>query len=109
MPKKVRSAPDAMGRDRGAAVVVPGAGLALSRHPDSEFIFFGDAAAGEPLLREPLGLVAGARAGHTDGAGKVDEKRSQALRHGRWKSSMWLALDAVKKGEADAAVSAGNT
>jgi len=39
----------------------------------------------------------------------MDEKPSQALRHGRWKSSMWLAIDAVKKGEADAAVSAGNT
>jgi glycerol-3-phosphate acyltransferase PlsX len=39
----------------------------------------------------------------------MDDKPSQALRHGRWKSSMWLALDAVKKGEADVAVSAGNT
>ncbi len=40
---------------------------------------------------------------------KMDAKPSQALRHGRWKSSMWLAIDAVKKGEADVAVSAGNT
>ena len=39
----------------------------------------------------------------------MDDKPSQALRYGRWKSSMWLALDAVKKHEADAAVSAGNT
>ena len=39
----------------------------------------------------------------------MDDKPSQALRYGRWKSSMWLAIDAVKKGEADAAVSAGNT
>ena len=39
----------------------------------------------------------------------MDAKPSQALRQGRWKSSMWLAIDAVKKGEADAAVSAGNT
>ena len=38
-----------------------------------------------------------------------EDKPSQALRHGRWKSSMWLAIDAVKKGEADVAVSAGNT
>src|SRR4030095_5289636 len=36
-------------------------------------------------------------------------KPSQARRQGRWKSSMWLAIDAVKKGEADMAVSAGNT
>ncbi len=46
---------------------------------------------------------------HTDVAVSMHEKPSQALRHGRWKSSMWLALDAVKKGEAHVAVSAGNT
>jgi glycerol-3-phosphate acyltransferase PlsX len=39
----------------------------------------------------------------------MDDKPSQAIRSGRWKSSMWLAIDAVKKGEADVAVSAGNT
>ena len=46
---------------------------------------------------------------HTDVAIRMDDKPSQALRYGRWKSSMWLAIDAVKKGEADVAVSAGNT
>jgi glycerol-3-phosphate acyltransferase PlsX len=39
----------------------------------------------------------------------MDDKPSQALRHGRWRSSMWLAIDAVKKGNAGVAVSAGNT
>jgi glycerol-3-phosphate acyltransferase PlsX len=39
----------------------------------------------------------------------MHEKPSQALRRGRKTSSMWLAIDAVKKGEADVAVSAGNT
>ena len=38
----------------------------------------------------------------------MDEKPSQALRRGKG-SSMWLPLEAVKSGEADAAVSAGNT
>jgi glycerol-3-phosphate acyltransferase PlsX len=50
-----------------------------------------------------------ARVVHTDVAIKMEDKPSQALRKGRWKSSMWLAIDAVKKGEADVAVSAGNT
>jgi glycerol-3-phosphate acyltransferase PlsX len=40
---------------------------------------------------------------------RMDDKPSQALRNGRWKSSMWLAIDAIKKGDADVAVSAGNT
>ena len=39
----------------------------------------------------------------------MNDKPSQALRRGRKTSSMWLAIDAVKKGEADVAVSAGNT
>jgi glycerol-3-phosphate acyltransferase PlsX len=39
----------------------------------------------------------------------MEDKPSQALRRGRKTSSMWLAIDAVKKGEADVAVSAGNT
>ncbi|HCX67025.1 MAG TPA: phosphate acyltransferase PlsX, partial [Rhodobiaceae bacterium] len=36
-------------------------------------------------------------------------KPSQALRRGRKTSSMWMAIDAVKAGRAQAAVSAGNT
>jgi phosphate acyltransferase len=39
----------------------------------------------------------------------MEDKPSQALRYGRWKSSMWLAIDAVKKGDADMVVSGGNT
>ena len=39
----------------------------------------------------------------------MDAKPSQALRYGRWKSSMWLAIEAVKKRDADVAVSCGNT
>ena len=39
----------------------------------------------------------------------MEDKPSQALRHGRRKSSMWLAIEAVKKKEADIVVSAGNT
>lgn len=109
MPEKIRVALDAMGGDHGASVVISGAALSLVRHPDTEFLLFGDEGQIAPLLgREPR-LAAASRIVHTDVAIKMDEKPSQALRHGRWKSSMWLALDAVKRGEADAAVSAGNT
>jgi glycerol-3-phosphate acyltransferase PlsX len=109
MPQKVRIALDAMGGDHGASVVVPGAALALARHPDTEFILVGDTGVIEPLLAQHPQLKAVSRIVHTDVAVKMDEKPSQALRHGRWKSSMWLAIDAVKKGEADAVLSAGNT
>jgi glycerol-3-phosphate acyltransferase PlsX len=109
MAQKVRIALDAMGGDVGPAVVVPGAEVSLERHPDTEFIFFGNQAEVAPLLDARPKLKAASRLVHTDVTVKMNEKPSQALRHGRWKSSMWLAIDAVKKGEADAAVSAGNT
>jgi glycerol-3-phosphate acyltransferase PlsX len=109
MPRKVRIALDAMGGDHGASVIVPGAEVALGRHPDMEFVLFGDRAVVEPLIASRPRLKAAARLVHTDIAVKMDAKPSQALRQGRWKSSMWLAIDAVKRGEADVAVSAGNT
>ena len=109
MPHKVRIALDVMGGDHGATVVVPGAAESLIRHPDTEFLLFGDNAIIDPILAQHPRLAEAARVVHTDVAVKMDEKPSQALRHGRWKSSIWLALDAVRKGEADVAVSAGNT
>jgi phosphate acyltransferase len=109
MPHKVRIALDAMGGDVGASVVVPGAEIALQRHPNTEFLLFGDRTAIEPLLAARPALREAARIVHTDVAIKMDDKPSQALRSGRWKSSMWLSLDAVKKREADVVVSAGNT
>jgi glycerol-3-phosphate acyltransferase PlsX len=109
MPEKVRIALDAMGGDHGASVVVPGAEIALKRHPDTEFIFYGDRAVVAPLLAKYPAVKAASRLVHTDVVVKMEDKPSQALRAGRWKSSMWLAIDAIKKGEADAVVSSGNT
>jgi glycerol-3-phosphate acyltransferase PlsX len=81
----------------------------LARHPECEFAFFGDAAQVTPLLSARPALDAASRLVHTDVAVRMADKPSQALRYGRWKSSMWLTIEAVKKREADLAVSAGNT
>jgi glycerol-3-phosphate acyltransferase PlsX len=109
MPQKVRIALDAMGGDVGASVVIPGAAISLTRHPDSEFLLFGDRALIDAQLARHPALKAVSRVIHTDVAVSMHDKPSQALRRGRKTSSMWLAIDAVKKGEADVAVSAGNT
>jgi glycerol-3-phosphate acyltransferase PlsX len=109
MPQKVRIALDAMGGDVGASVVIPGAAISLSRHPGTEFLLFGDRAQIEAQLARHPAMMAASRVIHTDVAVSNKEKPSQALRRGRKSSSMWLAIDAVKKGEADVAVSAGNT
>ncbi len=109
MPDKVRIALDAMGGDHGPAVVVAGAELALARHPASEFLFYGNSSLLAPLVSARPALKSASRIVHTDIAVRMEDKPSQALRYGRWKSSMWLAIDAVKKGEADMVVSGGNT
>jgi glycerol-3-phosphate acyltransferase PlsX len=109
MADKVSIALDAMGGDHGPSVVVAGAELSLMRHPDAHMIFFGDEAVLGPLLATRPKLRQAAQVVHTDVVVKMDDKPSQALRHGRWRSSMWLAIDAVKKGQAGVAVSAGNT
>jgi len=109
MPDKVRIALDAMGGDHGATVLLPGADISLVRHPDIEYLLVGDSTQINPLLDGLPRLKARSKVIHTDVAIRMDDKPSQALRYGRWKSSMWIALDAVKKGEADVMVSAGNT
>jgi len=109
MPQKVRIALDAMGGDVGASVVVPGAAISLSRHPDTEYLLFGARDAIEAELTKYPALKAVTTVIHTDVAVSMHDKPSQALRRGRKTSSMWLAIEAVKKGEADVAVSAGNT
>jgi phosphate acyltransferase len=109
MPDKVRIALDAMGGDHGPHVVVAGAELALQRHPESEFLFFGNSELVAPLVEARPQLKAVSQLIHTDVAVRMDAKPSQALRYGRWKSSMWLAIEAVKKRSADIALSGGNT
>ncbi|MGY4453466.1 glycerol-3-phosphate acyltransferase PlsX [Bradyrhizobium sp. i1.3.1] len=109
MPSKVRIALDAMGGDVGAAVVIPGAAISLHRHREIEFLLVGDRAKIEPELEKHPALKAASKIIHTDVAVAMHDKPSQALRRGRKTSSMWLAIDAVKKGEADVVISAGNT
>jgi len=109
MSRTVRIALDAMGGDHGPAVVVAGAGLALAHHPEKEFVFFGNSAQIAPLVAQHPALQSASRIVHAEIAVRMEDKPSQALRYGRRKSSMWLAIDAVKKKEADVVVSAGNT
>jgi phosphate acyltransferase len=109
MTKPVRIALDAMGGDHGPEVIVPGAARALRLHRDTEFVFFGDAAKIRPLLALEPELSATSHVHHTEVSVRMDAKPSQALRAGRRTSSMWLAIEALKKNEADVAVSAGNT
>ncbi len=108
MPEPRILALDAMGGDHGPEVTVPGAALSLSRHPELGFILFGDEARIKAALAGHPRLAKVSRVVHTSAVVSMEDKPSQALRRGKG-TSMWLALEAVKSGEAQAAISAGNT
>ncbi len=99
---------DAMGGDHAPDIVIDGAAKALRQTPGLRFLLFGDEQQVAPLLNRHPALAAATELRHTAEAVSPDAKPSQALRQGR-RSSMRLAIDAVKGGEAAAAVSAGNT
>ncbi len=97
-----------MGGDHGPSVVIPGAALALERHPELSFVMVGSEAQISQELDRYDALKDRSRIVHTDEVIAMSDKPSQALRRGKG-SSMWLAIEQVKKGAARVAVSAGNT
>jgi glycerol-3-phosphate acyltransferase PlsX len=108
MTEQLVIALDAMGGDAAPDMVVGGAALAQRQLQDVRFLMFGDSARLEPLVARFGGLADRVEIRHTDQVVKGDDKPSIALRNAR-ESSMRKAIDAVKEGEAAAAVSAGNT
>ncbi|MGN6467146.1 MAG: phosphate acyltransferase PlsX [Rhizobiaceae bacterium] len=105
----IRISIDAMGGDHGPAVVLPGLMKVAERRPDIRFVVFGRRESVEPLLDTMPRLKAVCEFVHCEVTVGSDEKPSQALRHGRGKSSMWQAIEATKDGKAEVCVSAGNT
>lgn len=99
---------DAMGGDHGPDVVLPGAAQALADKSNARIIIFGDERRIAPILETLPVLKKKSEIHHTDIVVNNDDKPSQALRRARG-SSMMLAIEAVRDGKADAAVSAGNT
>lgn len=97
-----------MGGDHAPDCVVEGAALALKRHPKLRFQFYGDNTRIRPLVEAHPRLKAVCNIIHTDDMVAADAKPSVALRQGT-KSSMRLAINAVKEKRADAVVSSGNT
>jgi len=109
MTGSIRLSIDAMGGDNGPRIVVHGAYLAWRERKNVEFLFHGREEEIAPLLDEFSDLKPISQIRHADTVIAMHDKPSQALRKGRGSSSMWSALQAVKDGEADAAVSCGNT
>ncbi|NAZ37043.1 phosphate acyltransferase PlsX [Rubellimicrobium sp. CFH 75288] len=96
---------DAMGSDNGPAAVVAGLYQFLKEQPDAKVLLHGPQETLHPLA-QPLGERV--RLVHADGVVAMTDKPSQVMRRGR-DTSMWSAIDALREGEAQAAVSCGNT
>ena len=99
---------DAMGGDNAPDSVIAGVKSAEQKYSDIRFLIFGDEGKVRPFIdkyrldSERYEFI------HTPDYVASDEKPSAAVRAGR-NSSLWLAIDSVKKGKAAAVVSSGNT
>ncbi|MBB5073020.1 glycerol-3-phosphate acyltransferase PlsX [Bartonella callosciuri] len=105
----IRISVDVMGGDYGPEATIAGAAIVQKSLSDVYFLLYGVEEVVEPVLKKYPCLRSVSRFCPTESYTRMDEKPSQALRNGRSKSSMWYAIEAVKNGEADACISAGNT
>ena len=103
-----RIAVDAMGGDSGPVAMV--AGMARAHRADSSlrFLIFGDRKLIKSELDKHQRIAGAAEVVHTSESIAPSEKPSQAIRRAKT-TSMGMAINAVKEGRADAAVSGGNT
>jgi len=101
----VRVAVDAMGGDHGPTEVVPGALDHAAAHPRDSVILVGD----EPTIRSIAGdLPYNVSIVHASQVIGMDEHPALALREKK-DATIIVAMDLVKRGEADAVVTAGHT
>jgi len=103
-----RIAVDAMGGDEGVRVMVEGAALARRRHDRFKFLLVGDESKIKQALDSHPNLRAASEILHAPEVISGEDKPSQALRRAK-NTSMGMAVNAVKSGDAGAAVSGGNT
>ena len=103
-----RIAVDAMGGDEGVRVMVEGAAIARRDHAGFQFLLTGDSKSIERALDGHPGMRGASEILHCDDVIAGDEQPSKALRRAKT-TSMGCAVAAVKRGDAGAAVSAGNT
>ena len=103
-----RIAIDAMGGDEGVRVMIEGAALARRRHDRFKFLLVGDEQRIKDALDAHPNLRTASEILHAPDVVSGEERPTQALRRAKT-TSMGLAINAVKSGDAGAAVSGGNT
>lgn len=98
---------DAMGGDNSPRVVVEGIALAHKNNPDIKFLLFGDETKINEEMKKFPALKNFCTVVHTEEFVHNEDKPSQVIRNKN--TSMYMAIDAVRKGNAQAVISAGNT
>ena len=97
---------DCMGGDHGPKVTVPAALAFAQKHDDVRVVLVGREESISPYLTQPSGERISVR--HASEVVAMDESPALAIRNKK-DSSMRVAIDLVKQGQADVCVSAGNT
>ena len=99
---------DAMGGDNGPSAVVAGIAKSAEKNPDIGFILHGPEDRLKPLVDKRSVLAD--RVSYCDAPDVVlmEDKPSHVMRNGKG-TSMWSALESVRNGDAQGAVSCGNT
>lgn len=95
---------DAMGGDHAPQAIVEGVNRAIAEFKDIEIQLYGD----ESKIKKYLTVTERVSIIHTDEKINSDDEPAKAIRRKK-KASMVLGAQAVKEGQADAVVSAGNT
>ncbi len=108
MTERLTLSIDAMGGDNAPQMIVEGVDAAVGRLSQVRFLLYGDETLLQPLLDSHPHAAAVSAIRHADDVISNDEKPGAALRGGT-NSSMRLAIDAVRSGEAAGVISAGNT
>jgi glycerol-3-phosphate acyltransferase PlsX len=99
---------DAMGGESGPGAVVSALLKTIQRHSDVQFILHGDETQLNALLARQPKLKGRATVRHAPGRVSMEDKPSHVLRRGK-DTSMWHTIQTLKAGDADVAISAGNT
>ena len=100
----IKVALDAMGGDNAPQAIVEGVNQAIADFKDIEIQLYGD----EAKIKQYLTATERVSIIHTDEKINSDDEPAKAIRRKK-KASMVLGAQAVKEGQADAVVSAGNT
>lgn len=99
---------DAMGGDSGLSVTIPAAAIFLQKQPDARLIMVGDQPQIQAALQQANAPMERISIVHATEVVGMDEAPQHALKNKK-DSSMRIAIQQVKDGNAQAAVSAGNT